>query len=214
VTATGTRHYSGNALSRSSQTVAPIPVGDCATKLCPVCRSPLPAAAPTGRPRRYCSPRCRQEAAEHRRLVEQVAWADAAIMRERVDAPRARPYTRQPQDAVERACSRCGARLPLSAFRLIRGRPPSWCRACAVERTRQWRAEHRDTLNARRRDTAPRYCAACGGSLAKRPGPGRWPRYCPTCRKAGRAAAQAAYRAAHREQRAAAERERRRARAT
>ena len=212
MTAAGARHYGGNALPRMSQTVAPISAEESSTKLCPVCRSPIPQAAPTGRPRVYCSDRCRQAAAEHRRVVAQVASADLA-MRELVDALRTRRSVRQPSDAAERTCRHCGRILPLSAFRLIRGRwPSSWCRSCSVERTREWRAANRDRLNAARRDTRPRYCAACGATLAKLPGPGRWPRFCPTCRATGRAAAQAEYRNAHREARAATERERRRTR--
>ena len=41
-------------------------------------------------------------------------------------------------------CTRCGRVLPADTFRLIRGRwRSSWCPACHVARTRQWRADRK-----------------------------------------------------------------------
>jgi hypothetical protein len=51
-------------------------------------------------------------------------------------------------------CVRCGRALPPTAFRANtrkRNGLHSWCNACQVARTRQWRAENRDALNERRR---------------------------------------------------------------
>jgi hypothetical protein len=48
-------------------------------------------------------------------------------------------------------CTRCQGLLPVAAFRpdpTRRRGYGSWCRACTVARTRQWRAEHRDAVNA------------------------------------------------------------------
>jgi hypothetical protein len=52
-------------------------------------------------------------------------------------------------------CTRCRRQLPADAFRLVprntrRGRS-SWCKACSLDRTQEWRAENRDEINARRR---------------------------------------------------------------
>jgi len=68
-------------------------------------------------------------------------------------------------------CARCGEWLPAEAFRpRLAGGLRSWCNPCAVERTRQWQAEHRDELNAKRRaGPFPVTCADCGaGFLASR----------------------------------------------
>jgi hypothetical protein len=51
-------------------------------------------------------------------------------------------------------CVRCGRALPPTAFRANtrkRNGLNSWCNACQVARTRQWREENRDALNERRR---------------------------------------------------------------
>lgn len=40
---------------------------------CPSCREPLPARASTGRPRKYCSARCRDDAYRER-LAQQEVW--------------------------------------------------------------------------------------------------------------------------------------------
>jgi hypothetical protein len=53
-----------------------------------------------------------------------------------------------------RKCARCRCRFPHSSYvanRRTRSGLSSWCRSCAVERTRLWRAEHRETYNARKR---------------------------------------------------------------
>jgi hypothetical protein len=62
-------------------------------------------------------------------------------------------------------CTRCQQWLPADAFprnaRLLSGLG-SWCKRCQVEYTRQWRAEHREELNARRRQGPfPQRCADC-----------------------------------------------------
>jgi hypothetical protein len=51
-------------------------------------------------------------------------------------------------------CVHCGRALPPTAFRANprkRNGLNSWCNACQVARTRQWREENRDALNERRR---------------------------------------------------------------
>jgi hypothetical protein len=56
---------------------------------------------------------------------------------------------------THKRCTRCGDWLPRSLFRpnpKIRSGLSSWCKPCQLERTQQWRAEHRDELNARRRE--------------------------------------------------------------
>jgi len=60
----------------------------------------------------------------------------------------------------EKLCSRCERWLPTSEFRpnpRLSSGLHSWCRECCLERTRQWRAEHREEDNARQR---ARYHAA------------------------------------------------------
>lgn len=55
---------------------------------------------------------------------------------------------------TEKRCVRCEESKPVAEFRRnarMRDGLHSWCKACSVERTREWRAEHRDELNARRR---------------------------------------------------------------
>jgi hypothetical protein len=58
----------------------------------------------------------------------------------------------EPGRTVE--CVRCGRALPPTAFRANprkRNGLHSWCNACQVARTRQWRSENRDAINERRR---------------------------------------------------------------
>jgi Pyruvate/2-oxoacid:ferredoxin oxidoreductase delta subunit len=63
----------------------------------------------------------------------------------RTDGPRVGP------DGTLR-CRACGQYLPADAFRLTAsGARGSWCKPCQVEANRQWRQEHRDAINARRR---------------------------------------------------------------
>lgn len=53
--------------------------------------------------------------------------------------------------ATAKTCTRCGHEQPIDRYRLLRGRwRSSWCDACHVARTRQWRADNRDAINARR----------------------------------------------------------------
>jgi len=58
-------------------------------------------------------------------------------------------------------CARCDRWLPPDSFSrnsaMLRGRS-SWCRECAVERTREWRAANREAVNAatRKRHAATR----------------------------------------------------------
>src|SRR5262245_40272815 len=60
--------------------------------------------------------------------------------------------------ATIRPCSRCGAMLPVEAFRLdSRGYRRSHCIPCSLLDTAEWRARHRDRLLAARRDA---YAAA------------------------------------------------------
>jgi hypothetical protein len=51
-------------------------------------------------------------------------------------------------------CARCGLDLSIKLFRAdprkLNGLA-SWCKPCFVDRTRQWRQEHRDEILARRR---------------------------------------------------------------
>jgi hypothetical protein len=52
---------------------------------------------------------------------------------------------------TELLCTRCKRLLPTTEFRAsprMRRGYRSWCRECHVDRTRQWRAEHRDAYNA------------------------------------------------------------------
>jgi hypothetical protein len=51
-------------------------------------------------------------------------------------------------------CARCGLDLSVKVFRANPGKRNglnSWCNACHVARTGQWRQEHRDEILARRR---------------------------------------------------------------
>jgi hypothetical protein len=61
-------------------------------------------------------------------------------------------YGTDPTDGLL-LCSRCHRELPADAFRpnprMSRGLG-SWCKSCALERTRQWRAEHGTEINGRR----------------------------------------------------------------
>ena len=67
---------------------------------------------------------------------------------------------------IGKRCSRCCEWLPADAFRpnprLLSGLH-SWCRLVPREGMREWRAEHREELNARRRvGPFPTVCADCG----------------------------------------------------
>jgi hypothetical protein len=62
-------------------------------------------------------------------------------------------------------CAQCRERLPASAFRPSAKEvgPLLWCRACSIRRTREWRAAHREELNARRRVPPVLHtCLECG----------------------------------------------------
>lgn len=61
---------------------------------CAWCRRPLPGAASTGRPRRYCRPACRQRAYEARRAAgSHELGADAVVVgREQLDRLHDRLY--------------------------------------------------------------------------------------------------------------------------
>lgn len=53
-----------------------------------------------------------------------------------------------------RTCTRCRQWRPAWAFRpnpRLRGGLGSWCRPCHVRATREWRAQHADDINSRRR---------------------------------------------------------------
>jgi 5-methylcytosine-specific restriction endonuclease McrA len=80
-----------------------------------------------------------------------------------------------------RRCTRCDRDLPVSDFPpapRMRSGLSSWCKPCIVDRTRQWRAEHREVLVAKRRAAypprtwpQPRECIKCGVAFeAHRPG--------------------------------------------
>ena len=60
----------------------------------------------------------------------------------------------RPNGDVYLLCNHCQEWKPEDDFppnpKMNRGRN-SWCRPCHVERTRQWRAEHREAINERRR---------------------------------------------------------------
>jgi hypothetical protein len=80
-----------------------------------------------------------------------------------------RPWMQPP---TGRRCTRCKEFLPFSAFRpnlRLSSGWSSWCRACCVERNRQWRAEHpeqQQAYNERRRvPLAKLRCVECGGSF-------------------------------------------------
>lgn len=67
-----------------------------------------------------------------------------------------------------RRCARCDELLPLAAFRpdaRLQDGLSSYCRPCAVERTREWRRQHRNDLNTRKRKL---YKARRGMILARR----------------------------------------------
>jgi hypothetical protein len=64
-----------------------------------------------------------------------------------------------PVSVAAKSCARCGQSKPADAFRANprnRDGLRSYCIACEVERNREWRAQHRDSLNALRRE---RYAA-------------------------------------------------------
>lgn len=84
-----------------------------------------------------------------------------------------RPYRSRPLDAAELVCVRCGERKPAADFRLVRGRwKSSWCDACYLARTREWRADNPEYVAAynaaRRVHPEPRACAGCGRTFTPR----------------------------------------------
>jgi hypothetical protein len=51
-------------------------------------------------------------------------------------------------------CSKCGLMFPRDQFRVnprLKSGVHSWCNTCHLERSRRWRAENRDRVNAARR---------------------------------------------------------------
>jgi hypothetical protein len=86
-------------------------------------------------------------------------------------------------------CSRCCEWLPAAAFRpnpRMSSGLHSWCRACAREGMREWRAEHREQLNAKRRaGPFPTTCADCAETFAARV---RTQVCCPDCQASMRRA--------------------------
>ena len=58
------------------------------------------------------------------------------------------------EPVAAKRCRRCGEvkdRSEFPASTKLSDGLLSWCRSCAVERTRQWRAENRDEYNRRQR---------------------------------------------------------------
>jgi hypothetical protein len=56
---------------------------------------------------------------------------------------------------THKRCTRCQGWLPDEAFRpnpKLKSGLSSWCKECQLEETRRWRAEHRDEINAARRE--------------------------------------------------------------
>jgi hypothetical protein len=104
-----------------------------------------------------------------------VGVADTPLVRREEKSPHMNPATeisnldrRIAQVALRagKECTRCQRWLHADAFprnsRLLSGLG-SWCKRCQVEYTRQWRAEHRDELNARRRQGPFQMaCSDCG----------------------------------------------------
>jgi hypothetical protein len=63
-------------------------------------------------------------------------------------------WHRRDDPSPQRLCTRCHERLPRSAFRAVsrnRDGLSSWCKACSLARTRQWRAANLERINAERR---------------------------------------------------------------
>jgi hypothetical protein len=59
-----------------------------------------------------------------------------------------------PQQTHKR-CSHCQGWLPFEALgpnRRMKSGLNSWCRKCHLDATQKWRAEHREEINARRRE--------------------------------------------------------------
>jgi hypothetical protein len=91
---------------------------------------------------------------------------------------------RTAQDVHDRhkLCACCGLVLELDAFRpnpKLRSGLSSWCRECQVERTRRWRAEHPEAVeasNAQRRlgPYPPRPCDGCSETFTPRRKDGRF----------------------------------------
>ena len=81
-----------------------------------------------------------------------------------------RPWISPP---AGRRCTNCGEFLPFSAFRpnlRLSSGWNSWCKACCVERTRQWRLEHREDNERRRVPPSKLTCVECGGEFEGRKG--------------------------------------------
>jgi len=78
-------------------------------------------------------------------------------------APASREFNSDTQS--QKVCRRCGEARPRELFRSQprhRDGLGSWCKPCALDRTQQWRGEHRESLNARRRE---QYAAVRGGPV-------------------------------------------------
>ena len=67
-----------------------------------------------------------------------------------------RRYTRWDGGATKR-CARCDQDKPLDAYRLLRGKPRSYCIACDKQANAEYRARHHDELLARRRANYPEF---------------------------------------------------------
>ncbi len=88
---------------------------------------------------------------------------------------RADPITFGP-GAGQKWCPRCQQFRPVAAFRSNRAKVDGlsvWCRGCASQATRRWRAEHpekvRSANEARRLPPLTRTCEGCGTQFTGRP---------------------------------------------
>ena len=102
-------------------------------------------------------------------MTDAVAESRAALVRrQREESRRLAEIARRSAKLsvpTEKRCVRCGESKPVAEFRRnprMRDGFGSWCRECSVARTREWRAEHREELNARRR---AEYAAAKRGAV-------------------------------------------------
>jgi hypothetical protein len=71
-----------------------------------------------------------------------------AALHKRAGIHRDRPRA---ADRGSRICARCSVRQPIASFRMNGGYRSSYCKACALQVTQEWRERHRVELNARRR---------------------------------------------------------------
>ena len=72
-----------------------------------------------------------------------------AALHKRAGVHRDRPRA---ADRGSRICARCSQRQPIESFRMNgKGYRNSYCKACALQVTQEWRERNRDELNARRR---------------------------------------------------------------